>query len=395
MPALQAALPAAYYVDEVHWTREREQVLHREWFCAGRLETHGLGAAAAAAAEGDAATVGAAGGRVAVVDVAGESVLVTRSPGGNLRAFYNVCRHRGSQVVPADPGLPLPQPCAAGALRCPYHSWTYDLSGRLLRAPHTEDVEDFDAEQFSLHPVVAQAWAGFLWLQLTPGAVDVAGSSPDVPVSLADALGEVPTRVARYPLESLVVGRTLTYDVAANYKLLLENYNECYHCAGVHPELVRLVPAFGRGGTDLDWEGGIPHREGAWTFTATGTSARATFSGLDEDEKVRHKGELLYPNLMLSLSADHAAAFTLWPVSAGRTLIVCDLLFAADEAARNGFDPSDAADFWDVVNRQDWAVCESVQRGMSSRAYTQGWFAPMEDASLDIRRWLLPRLGES
>jgi len=393
MPAMQAALPAAYYVDEAHGAREREQVLHREWFCAGRLETHGLGAAAAA--EGDAATVGAAGGRVAVVDVAGESVLVTRSPGGDLRAFYNVCRHRGSQVVPVDPGLPAPAPCAAGALRCPYHSWTYDLSGRLLRAPHAEDVDDFDTGDFSLHPVGAQAWAGFLWLQLTPGAVDVAGSSPDVPVSLADALGEVPTRVARYSLESLVVGRTLTYDVAANYKLVLENYNECYHCAGVHPELVRLVPAFGRGGTDLDWEGGIPHRKGAWTFTATGKSARASFPGLDEDEKVRHKGELIYPNLMLSLSADHVAAFTLWPVSAGRTLIVCDLLFAADEVGKVGFDPSDAADFWDLVNRQDWAVCESVQRGMSSRAYTQGWFAPMEDASLDIRRWLMPRLGES
>ena len=96
---------------------------------------------------------------------------------------------------------------------------------------------------------------------------------------------------------------------------MLENYNECYHCAGVHPELVRLVPAFGRGGTDLDWEGGIPHREGAWTFTASGTSDRAPFAGLDEDERVRHKGELLYPNLMLSLSADHVAAFTLWPTA--------------------------------------------------------------------------------
>jgi len=72
---------------------------------------------------------------------------------------------------------------------------------------------------------------------------------------------------------------------------------------------------------------------------------------------------------------------------------VCDLLFAPDEVARPGFDPSDAVDFWDVVNRQDWAICESVQRGMSSRAYTHGWFAPMEDDSADIRRWLLPRLN--
>jgi Rieske 2Fe-2S family protein len=183
--------------------------------------------------------------------------------------------------------------------------------------------------------------------------------------------------------------------VRANYKVVLENYNECYHCAGVHPELVRLVPAFGRGGADLDWEDGIPHREGAWTFTATGTTSRAPFAGLDEHERVRHKGELLYPNLMLSLSADHVAAFVLWPTAPDRTRIVCELLVAPEERAKDTFDLSDAMDFWDTVNRQDWAVCESVQRGMTSRAYTQGWFAPMEDASLDIRRWLLPRLGES
>ena len=95
---------------------------------------------------------------------------------------------------------------------------------------------------------------------------------------------------------------------------------------------------------------------------------------------------------MLSLSADHAAAFTLWPTGAGRTRIVCDLLFDPDEMRKPTFDPSDAADFWDTVNKQDWAICESVQRGMSSRGFTQGWFAPMEDYSLDIRRWLLPRL---
>lgn len=383
MSALQAALPAPFYVDEGHWARERARVLHGEWFCAGRLTAYALEAARGGRQE--------PGGRAAVVDVAGESVLVTRDRAG-LHAFYNVCRHRGSQVVPADPSLALPEPCAVGALRCPYHSWTYDLSGRLLRAPHTEDVDDFDPEDFSLHPVGVGEWGGFLWLHLTPSAASepAAGSSG----SLAGSLGEVPARVARYPLDSLVVARTLTYDVAANYKVVLENYNECYHCAGVHPELVRLVPAFGRGGADLDWESGIPHREGAWTFTASGTSERMPFPGLDDEEKVRHKGELLYPNLMLSLSADHAAAFTLWPVSAGRTRIVCDLLFAPDEVAREGFDATDAADFWDLVNRQDWAVCESVQRGMSSRAYTGGWFAPMEDASLDIRRWLLPRLGE-
>ena len=370
MTSLQAALPGAYYTDTDHWVREVDRVLSHEWFCAGRLATWGLDAGAAE--------------RLAVVDVMGESVLVTRDRDGVLHAFFNVCRHRGSQVVPVDPDSEPPAPCRAASLRCPYHSWTYDLAGRLLRAPHTDDVADFATEQFGLREIAVDTWGGFLFVRL---------SGEEGP-SLAESLGAVPQRVQRYGLDSLVVGRTLTYEVRANYKVVLENYNECYHCAGVHPELVRLVPAFGRGGSDLDWDAGVPHREGAWTFTMSGTSDRAPFPGLDDAERVRHKGELVYPNLMVSLSAEHVAAFTLWPTSAGHTRIVCDLLFAADEVAKDSFDPGDAADLWDLVNRQDWAICESVQRGMSSRGFEKGWFAPMEDLSLDIRRWLLPRLGE-
>jgi glycine betaine catabolism A len=152
------------------------------------------------------------------------------------------------------------------------------------------------------------------------------------------------------------------------------------------------VPAFRNGGADLDWDAGIPHRAGAWTFTTSGSTHRAAFRDLDAAERVRHKGELIYPNLFLSLSADHVASFVLHPGSAARTRVVFDVLVAPEEA--DG-DCSDAADFWELVNRQDWAICESVQRGMSSRGYRQGWFAPMEDASLDIRRWLLPRLEAS
>src|SRR5262249_29950828 len=147
--------------------------------------------------------------RLAVVDVAGESILVTRAKDGVLRAFYNVCRHRGSQVVPADPEAAPPSPCRAAALRCPYHSWTYDLTARLLRAPHTADVEGFDPERFSLSEIDAGTWGGFLFLRLTIGSG----------AGLAESLGAMPERVRRYPLDSLVVGRTLTYEVRANYKI--------------------------------------------------------------------------------------------------------------------------------------------------------------------------------
>jgi Rieske 2Fe-2S family protein len=205
----------------------------------------------------------------------------------------------------------------------------------------------------------------------------------------------VPQRLTRYPLEDLRVVRSIRYEIAANWKVLLENYNECYHCAGVHPELCRIVPAFKtRGGAELDWERGIPHRPGAWTFTPSGTTDRAPFATLDEDERVRHKGELIYPNFLLSLSAEHVAAFCVWPIAPDKTVVDCDFLFHPDEIAKPGFDPSDAIDFWDVVNRQDWTICESVQAGMRSEAFAYGYYAPMEDYSLDIRRYVARKLGD-
>jgi glycine betaine catabolism A len=362
---LQAALPREMYVDQAAWARERERVLFSTWVCVGRVDDLGLDAP----------------GRLAVLDVVGESVVLTRDDDG-LNAAYNVCRHRGSQLVPREPGSE-PVCAAAGALRCPYHSWTYSLAGRLLKAPHTDGAE-IDPAVLSLHPVGVEAWAGFVFVNLTPASAE----------PFTEGLAKASANLGNYDMGSLVTGRALSYDVAANWKVIAENFNECYHCGPVHPELVRLVPAFGGGGTGLEWDDGIPHREGAWTFTMSGTTNRSPLPGLSDAEKVRHKGELLYPNLMLSCSADHVAAFVLRPLAVDRTRIDCSLLFAASEVSSPEFDPSDAADFWDLVNKQDWAICESVQRGMSSRAYTHGWFAPMEDESADIRRWLLPRLSD-
>lgn len=361
---LQAALPRELYVDPAAFAVERDRVLHGEWFCVGRTVDLGLDRP----------------GRVAVVDVVGESVLVTCDDAGSLHGAYNVCRHRGAQLVAALPGAEAV--CTvAGSLRCPYHSWTYALDGSLLKAPHA-DLSEAERSAFALRPVAADVWAGFVFVHL---------GTPAVP--LAVAMTRPARTLANYAMGELVTGLRFSYEVAANYKVVAENYNECYHCGPVHPELTRLVPAFGGGGTGIDWDSGVPHREGAWTFTMTGTTDRAPLPGLDEAERTRHKGELVHPNLMLSASADHVAAFVLLPQSVDHTRIECLLLFHPTAVDDPAFDPSDAGDLWDLVNRQDWAICESVQRGMGSRSYTHGWFAPMEDESADIRRWLLPRLG--
>jgi Rieske 2Fe-2S family protein len=316
--------------------------------------------------------------------------LLVRNREGRLRAFYNVCRHRGSRLCRAAGTVPAGRVALAGGVTagrlivCPYHQWSYDLNGALVSAPHLTAEEGFDRQEYSLYPVGAESWGGFVFVHLTPSAAE----------PFATQLGAVPGRLQRYPLGELRIGATIEYEVAANWKIICENYNECYHCGGVHPELCRVVPSFREaGGANLDWSRGIPHREGAYTFTRSGTTERRAFPGLDADEQVRHKGELVYPNLFLSAACDHVAAFILRPRSAGLTHVTCHFLFETHEIIKPSFDPSDAVDFWDLVNRQDWTVCESVQDGIGARVHAHGFFAPMEDWNLDIRRYVTERIG--
>jgi len=369
---MERTLSREHYLSPEIFGREKNRIFWREWLCVGRDADLGEP------------------GDYRVIDIAGESLIVLRTKSGLLRGYYNVCRHRGSQLIP----MGSRRSCAAvqasgrfkGNIRCPYHSWTYDLDGTLKKAPNIESSEGFCKDALSLYPLCVEEWAGFLFVNLSPE--DVASG-----YTLVSQLDEIPTRLQRYPLGELRSAHHIQYEVSANWKVILENYNECYHCAGVHPELCKIVPAFARnGGAGLDWDRGIPHRSGAYTFTFSGTSNRAPFPGLNADERVRHKGELAYPNLLISLSADHVAVFTLWPRGPEETLVCCDFLFHPDEMCKDSFDPSDAIEFWDVVNRQDWAICASVQRGMHSRVFQRGYYAPMEDLSLDIRRYVAERL---
>lgn len=367
---LEKSLPSGHYLRDDVFARERDGLFCREWIAAFR--------------ESELAEPGSS----RVVEAFGESLLVVRAKDGALHAHYNVCRHRGARLctdqaaLSAQPSGVMPN----GTIRCPYHSWTYSLDGALLSAPHLGDALGGERAALGLHPVGVATWGGFVFLNLTPG---------EARQDLAAQLGAIPERVQRYPLAELRSAHRIDYVVAANWKVVAENYNECYHCGPVHPELCEVVPAFRKnGGANLAWDDGIPHREGAFTFTLSGTTDRRPFPTLSEAEQVRHKGEIAYPNLFLSLSPEHVAAFTLWPEAPGRTRIVCDFLFHPDEMARPGFDPHDAVEFWDLINRQDWAICEEVQRGMSSRVHRFGYYAPMEDLSLDIRRYVADRIGE-
>jgi len=367
---LEQTLPSRWYYDEAIFRREKERIFCREWICAAREEDLPLP------------------GDYRVLTIVEESILLVRNRDGALRAFYNVCRHRGARLCRGDeaptPGMAVQGGVAGRSIVCPYHQWSYDLDGHLIGAPHLGNVPGFDKSSIRLYPVGVEVWGGFIFLHLTPGEAR----------PFAEQLGEVPARILRYPLSDLRIGYSIRYQVAANWKAICENYNECYHCGGVHPELCAVVPAFREaGGGALDWSRGIPHREGAYTFTHSGKTTRRAFPGLNPDEQTRHKGEVVYPNLFISLACDHVAVFVLLPRSAERTDITCHFLFEPFEIAQPNFDPSDTVELWDITNRQDWSICESVQRGMRSRVHMHGYYAPMEDFSLDIRRYVRQRLG--
>src|SRR3954447_16248620 len=352
---MEASLRRSAYCDADVFAEEQQRAMSTSWVCVGRSDS-----------------VGANAGSYGLVTVAGERVLLVRNDSGALGAFANRCMHRGTELV--DSTAPVAVGCFQSVIRCPYHFWAYGFDGSLRASPW---VDYIDPTEFSLRSFSLREWGGFVFVRL-------AADGPE----FVDELGSVAARVDRYPLDELVVGRSVRYEVQANWKVIAENYNECYHCGPVHPELCDLVPVFRvRGGAALDWESGIPHRPGADTYTTTGTSPRPSFPGLTDAERLNHFGELIYPNLMLSLSRDHVAAFVLQPVAADHTRIDCLVLFHRQACAEPGFDPSDAFDFWHMVNLQDWAICERVQRGMASRTFDHGWYAPMEDPSLDVRRW--------
>jgi len=368
---LEITLPSSWYLEDGIFALEKEHIFFREWICVGREEEF------------------PAPGDYRVIDVYGESIILLRNTKGLLKAFYNVCRHRGARLCEAavtnqECGPPLKGGVInRKAIRCPYHAWTYDLDGQLMRAPHLGEADGFAVEDIQLYPVGVETWGGFIFINLSPA------DAPDFPAGIR----LVDEYLQRYPLKTLRIGYTIEYEVDANWKVLCENYNECYHCGPVHPELCQVVPAFReQGGSGLDWERGIPHRKGATTFTLSGETARGSFPGLNEDERVRHKGYLVYPNLFLSLSRDHVAVFLLDARSAGHTHLTCHFLFDPLEMQKPEFDPSDAVDFWHLVNCQDWKICAMVQQGMSARVHQHGYFSPMEDWNLDIRRYVKDRI---
>jgi Rieske 2Fe-2S family protein len=341
-------LPRLAYVDPAVFEWEQRHMFGGGWMCVGR--------SAQVAAAGDLRAERAGAG----------SVLLARADDGVLHAFANTCRHRGHELLP----------CGAAAQQkviiCPYHSWTYGLNGTLRAAAGFKGRPGFVAGDWGLAELPVTEWHGLVFVD---------GSGKAGP--LADSLGTFEEIVAPYEMERLVVAAQHDYDAAANWKILTENYHECYHCPMIHPELCKVTPPtsgvnYCAPGT---WVGGTMElRDGMATMSLDGASHGVPLRKLDSRglRTVIYVG--VFPNLLLSLHPDYVMVHRLVPLGADRTQIECTWWFAPESLDQPGFGPGYAAHFWDITNRQDWQACESVQRGLSSPHAVPGPLSANEDA---------------
>jgi Rieske 2Fe-2S family protein len=346
LPEKATTLPREYYTSLEIFAAERDLVFGQRWICLGRMDQ--------IPEPGD----------YVLAEVAGESLIVLRGPDGAVRAFFNVCRHRGTRLCEQERGR------FAKAIVCPYHAWTYGLDGKLQGAPNMADVPWFDKQDQPLHAAATGVWEGFLFLTLSKGPQPIEGT-----------LQPLRGRFGPWRLPELVTLRRVEYDVRANWKLIFQNFSECYHCPPVHPALARLSH-YRSGANDLR-EGPILggymriNQEGG-SLTVSGKACGAPLGELSEEDRGRVYYYSVFPGFFLTVQPDMVMSTRLCPLAPDRTRVVSEWHFAKQTLEGTGFDPADGVELWDTTNRQDWHVCELAQQGVSSRAYEPGLYSAQE-----------------
>ncbi|MBV8688604.1 MAG: aromatic ring-hydroxylating dioxygenase subunit alpha [Candidatus Eremiobacteraeota bacterium] len=344
-PSGARTLDAVWYTSPSVFNEERQRIFSRGWIAAGREEQV------------------ANAGDYFLLECAGESLIITRDSSGCLHAFFNVCRHRGTQLCTEPAGH------FRKTIQCPYHAWTYGLDGQLLVARNMDGGDEFNRTNHPLREVRLATFEGFIFVCLD-----------DTAPGFAQIFGPLDGRFTAWQLPQLRGAKRIDYEVAANWKLIFQNYSECYHCPVIHPQLEKLSPSDSGWNdfTDGPFLGGYSQLRDGKSLTVSGISARRPLGTVSGDELHRTYYYTIFPSLLLSLHPDYAMAHYVRPIAPDRTKIICEWLFAQEEQTRPDFDASDVIEFWDLTNRQDWHVNELTQRGINSRAYTPGPYAPQE-----------------
>ena len=337
-------LPQSYFVSNDIFKQEQDRIFGGHWLCVGhqsQVENPG---------------------DYFLQEVTGESLIVVRDQPGEIHGFYNICRHRGTRLCEEPRGH-------FQAIQCPYHAWTYGLDGHLAGAPHMDHVQGFNKADHALAPVRLDSWEGFIFLNLS-----------DDPPPLAKVCAPMADKFTDWNLPKLRSARRIEYEVRANWKLVCQNYSECYHCPLVHPTLAKVSP-YDAAENDLfegRFLGGFMPISKGHSLTMSGRACALPVGEMKGEDQHRVYYYSIFPNLLLSLHPDYVMVHQLWPQAPDRVRILCDWLFHPDAFARPDFHPEDAISFWDMTNRQDWHVCELSQQGIASRAYQPGFYSPRE-----------------
>ena len=350
-------LPARYYTDGDFFREELESFYCQGWICAGRANR--------IPKPGD----------YFLREVARESIIITRDCDYSVRAFFNVCRHRGTRICTSGEGH------FPGRIQCGYHGWTYGLDGSLIGAPHAQD--GFCREDYPLNPVHADVWDGHIFINIGPD-----------PAPLATQLEDLPQKFAHWNMAELRTSRQIEYAVKANWKLIMLNYNECLHCPVLHPALSAITDYLSGENDPLRRAyigGSMEFQAGARTMSNDGKLRRDYLPGLSEGERSKVYYYAIIPNLLLSLHPDYVMTHTLWPRAVDRTDVICEWHFHPDEMARADFEADDAVEFWDKTNREDWAISELSQAGIQSRAYRSGPYSRCESLPHSFDQIVLER----
>lgn len=367
-----ASLPAAWYYDAGQYARELEAVWYRDWICVGRAEE-----------------LREAGDYV-VVPVGEESLILTRDRDGRTRAFHNTCRHRGSQLCATPRGR-----FANGRIVCPYHAWSYGLSGELLATPRMELPADFRRENYPLYGVHLDTWGGFLFVNLS-----------DKPAAtLAAFLGGEAENVRRWPLADLVSVHREVSTLACNWKLFWENYSECYHCPGIHPELCRVMPIYREGLISYaDSRAGAPPGNagdlrsrvapGFVTWTLDGQTKLPLIEGPSAaDRALGVVFASFTANLFIVAHPDYVRSVRIAARGPEQIELTIDWLLPPDVAERHADELEKMITLGRLVVAQDGRACELNQRGLRSRRHRAGVLMPQEAALHEFHDWLRARLA--
>jgi Rieske 2Fe-2S family protein len=362
-------LPSRFYTDPEHYTVELEKIWAREWIC--------LAHASALPETGD----------FRVFQLGTARFIVVRQPDGQLGAFHDTCRHRGSLLCEQASGT-----FRDGRIVCPYHGWVYSLEGKLTHTPRRLGTADFDPDDYGLYRVHVETWRGFAFVNLseTPAC------------SLADSLKNEASRLANWPLEELVIAHQEVSRIECNWKVFWENYSECLHCPVVHRDLCELVPLYGQGFTSRTFlpdghplkTGGSFLAEGKETWSDDGQTPLPRLEGLTADEQGAGMtfADFL-PGVFIVAHVDYVRSVHVLPLGPEQTQLTVNWLLPASTLDSEYVDIDRLTRFARQVVEEDRRVCELNQAGLRCNRHHAGVLLPQEDDVLWFNNWVRERRG--